>query len=350
MHNKIKLVHLITGLGCGGAEKMVYQLCKNADREKFNISVISIDDTDYFLPKLEALQIKVSKLGLNKNPIALLKGIFLLNKIIRHHKIQLIHAHLFHGMVMACVVKLFNPRLKIIWTGHNSRMISVWRSIITFFMRRIRNYDVQLQGHHQSWYNTLNSLIISNGLELPGIVEGIKKFEKFTFISVGSLEKQKNHIFLINLFSKIDNFGFNLLIVGSGSEKRKIQDRINELGLSDRINLLGHRDDVFALMNQSHCFLLPSLWEGLPLAILESAYAKLPIIASSINSMKKLISEDEGYVVPLDQFEDTIHLMVDNYPDAEAKANRFYERVINEYSINTCMRNHEKLYQMVLNA
>ena len=350
MHNKIKLVHLISGLTCGGAEKMVYQLCKYADREKFDISVVSIDDTDYFLFKLEALQIKVLKLGLNKNPISLLKGIFSLNKIICHHKIQLIHAHLFHGMVMACMVKLFNPQLKIIWTGHNSRMISLWRSIITFVMRRIRNHDIHLQGHHQSWYDTLNSSTIPNGVESPGIVEGIKKFEKFTFISVGSLEVQKNHIFLIELFSKIENFNYKLLIVGSGSEEKKIQERIIQLDLSDKIKLLGRRDDVYTLMQKSHCLLLPSLWEGLPLIVLEGAHVKLPIISSSINSMGKLISEDEGYVVPLDQFEHTIHLMVDNYPDAEAKANRFYERVINEYSINTCMRNHEKLYQMVLNA
>ena len=64
----------------------------------------------------------------------------------------------------------------------------------------------------------------------------------------------------------------------------------------------------------------------------------------------KLISEDEGYVVPLDQFEDTIQLVVDNYVNAEAKANRFYDHVNNDYNINTCISNHEKLYRMVLNA
>ena len=86
------------------------------------------------------------------------------------------------------------------------------------------------------------------------------------------------------------------------------------------------------------------------MVILESGYAKLPIVASSIISLENLISKDEGYVVPLDQFEDTIQLVVDNYVNAEAKANRFYNHVNNDYNINTCISNHEKLYQMVVNV
>ena len=348
MQSKVNLLHLITGLGCGGAEKMVYQLCKYSDKTQFNISVVSIDDTDYFFSKLKKLQIKVSKLGLKKNPITFLNGILSLNKFIRKYKIQIIHAHLFHAMMMSCVMKLLNPKLKIIWTGHNSRMISLWRSLIAFLTRRIRTHDIHLQTHLQAWYNAICSSTIPNGIEFPKIIENNQKFKEFTFISVGSLEEQKNHIFLIELFSKIDNY--KLLIVGSGPDEKAIQNRINELGLMDNITLLGHRDDVYRLMQKSHCFLFPSLWEGLPLVVLESAYVKLPIITSSIISMKKLISDDEGYVVPLDQFKDTIQIVVDNYADAEVKANRFYDHVKNEYSISMCMSNHEKLYQMVLNA
>ena len=349
MHSKIKLVHLISGLGCGGAEKMVYQLCKYADSDRFEISVISLGGkTDDYAPKIQSLQVKVNSLNIRKNPFSVFKGVISLNKYFRKNYFQVIHAHLFHGMVMACVVKMFNPHLKIIWTGHNSRMISIWRSLIVFSTRRIRAHDIHLQTHLHAWYNAMRNSTIPNGIEFPRIVENRQKFKEFTFISVGSLEKQKNHIFLIDLFFKIHNI--KLLIVGSGSEEKSIQDRINKLGLSDKVSILGHRDDVYSLMQRSHCFLLPSLWEGLPLVALESGISKLPIIATSIISMKKLISEDEGYVVPLDQFEDTIQLVVDNYATAEAKANRFYNRVNNEYSINTCMRNHEKLYRRVLNA
>ena len=350
MQSKINLLHLITGLSCGGAEKMVYQLCKYSDKTQFDISVVSIDDTDYFLSKLMKLQIKVLKLGLKKNPIALLKGIFSLNKIIRHHKIQLIHAHLFHAMAIACIMKILNPKVKILWTSHSSILDSDIRSFIAYCSRLFRSRDIILQSHLKSWYNTIAFSVIPNGLELPLQSKVYLKFPIFTFISVGSLTKVKNHIFLINLFSKIDSFDFNLLIVGSGPEERKIQNRINELGLSTSIKLLGHRDNVFTLMNKSHCFLLPSLWEGLPLVVLESAYLKLPIITSSIISMKNLISEDEGYVVPFNQFEKAIHSVIDDYVEAEEKANRFYERAKNEFNILTCTRKHEQLYRSILDA
>ncbi|MBC8310856.1 MAG: glycosyltransferase [Candidatus Marinimicrobia bacterium] len=350
MQSKINLLHLITGLGCGGAEKMVYQLCNYSDREKFNISVVSINDTDYFLSKLKALPINVLTLGLNKNPLSVFGGIISLNKFIRKHKIQIIHAHLFHGMVLASITKLFNPKIKIVWTAHSSRMISTFRSIITYCSRLIRDHDIILQPHSKSGYNIDNFSVIPNGVEFPIASNSFSKFDTFTFISVGSLNKDKNHIFLINLFSKIDHFNYKLLIVGVGPEEKVLQNKINELGLSKNIELLGYRKDVYSLMKQAHCFLLPSLREGLPLVILESAYAKLPIIASSIVSIQNLISEDEGYVVPLNEFEKAIYLVVNNYAEAEAKANQFYGRVKNEFDIMTCMENHEKLYRFLLSA
>jgi glycosyltransferase involved in cell wall biosynthesis len=312
--------------------------------------VASIDDTDFFLPQLKAFPINVSKLGLNKNPLRLLIGILLLNKFIRKHEIQVIHAHLFHGMVMACIVKVFNPKIKILWTAHSSRMISTFRSVIAYCSRLIRNHDVILQPHSKSWYNTDDISVIPNGVEFPIASNSFTKFDTFTFISIGSLNKVKNHIFLIDLFSEINRFNYKLLIVGSGPKEKILQDRINELGLSKKIELLGHRHDVFALMCQSHCFLLPSLREGLPLAILESAHAKLPIIASSIISLQNLISEDEGYVVPLNEFEKTIYSVVDHYSEAETKANQFYDRVKNDFDIMTCIGNHEKLYRFALSA
>jgi len=349
VQSKINLLHLITGLGCGGAEKMVYQLCKYSDKTKFDISVVNIDDTDYFLSKLKKLEIKVLKLGLKKNPLSFFNGILSLNKFIRKYKIQIIHAHLFHAMAMACIMKVLNPKIIILWTSHSSRMISISRFIIAYFGRLLRTRDVILQPHLQSWYNTSIISVIPNGVELPFESKLLPKFDIFTFISVGSLSKVKNHIFLIDLFSTINSFNFKILIIGSGPEEKILQDRINEFGLSEKIELLGQRDDIFALMTQSHCFLLPSLREGLPLAILESGYAKLPIIASSIISLQNLISKDEGYVVPFNQFEEAIYSVVNNYADAEEKAKRFYERVKNDFDILTCTRDHEHLYRFLLN-
>ena len=135
VHNKIKLAHLITGLGCGGAEKMVYQLCKYADRKKFNLSVISIDKTDYFLSRLESLQINVNMLGLKRSPFSLIRGVFKLNDILRENKIQVIHAHLFHGLILACLVKILNFKIKIIWSSHSSQMSSFIRAGIIYLLK-----------------------------------------------------------------------------------------------------------------------------------------------------------------------------------------------------------------------
>ena len=85
MQSEINLLHLITGLGCGGAERMVYQLSKYADRDRFDVSVVSIDESNYFLPQLESIQINVNMLRLKKTPFSLFKGILKLNKLLQKH-------------------------------------------------------------------------------------------------------------------------------------------------------------------------------------------------------------------------------------------------------------------------
>jgi len=345
----MKLVHLITGLGCGGAEKMVYQLCKYADREGFDISVISINETDYFLPKLESLHINVNMLKLQKTPFSIFKGILKLNKLLRKNQIEVIHAHLFHGMVMACVAKVFNKKIKIVWSSHSSRMCSLLRSGITFLFKPLRSHDIILQKQFNEWYILKKNVVIPNGIEEPKLIKKLLKFPNFTFISVGSLEKHKNHLLLINLFADLNDVDANLIIVGTGSIFSSLQTKIFELGLAQKIKLLGHRDDIFELLCKSHCLLFPSIREGFGLVLLESAFAKIPIITLRNGSVENLLSEEEGYVVESDVFKDTMLHVIDNYDEALAKMNNFYKKTIREFTIQTCIKSHESIYKVINN-
>jgi len=349
VHNKIKLLHLITGLGCGGAEKMVYQLCKYADRDRFELSVISIDNTDYFLPKLESLQIQVNMFRLKKTPFSIFKGILKLNELLRKNEIQVIHAHLFHGMLLACLVKIMNFKIKIIWSSHSSQICTLLRSGITYLLKPLRAHDIILQKQFNEWYILNKHVVIPNGIEEPKLIKKPSKFPNFTFISVGSLEKHKNHLLLINLFADLNGVDANLIIVGTGSNFSSLQTKIFELKLSNKIKLLGHRDDVFHLLCKSHCLLFPSIREGFGLVLVESAFAKIPIIALRNGSVENLISEEEGYVVGNDIFKKTMLHVINNYDEALVKMNNFYKKTIREFTIQTCITSHESLYKGIKN-
>ncbi len=110
--------------------------------------------------------------------------------------------------------------------------------------------------------------------------------DAFCFISVGRLEDEKNHIFMIDAFSEIKKKIGNakLLLVGDGSLKREIIKRIKEKGLEEQVMLLGLRNDIPALLSAADCFILTSKFEGFPYCLVEAQAAGLPcVVANTIS-------------------------------------------------------------------
>ena len=93
--------------------------------------------------------------------------------------------------------------------------------------------------------------------------------------------------------------GARFLIAGVGREQARLERHAEELGVRERIVFLGHRADVPALLAASDAFVLPSLFEGTPLSLLEAMAAGKPVVASAIPGNDELIVNDEnGLLVP----------------------------------------------------
>ncbi len=100
---------------------------------------------------------------------------------------------------------------------------------------------------------------------------------------IGRFEMQKNPLFLIDIFKEITQRQKNakLVIIGSGSLEKQMKKRIREYDITDRIEFLGRREDIKQFYNAFDAFLLPSLYEGLPVVGLESQSAGLPVFFST---------------------------------------------------------------------
>lgn len=99
---------------------------------------------------------------------------------------------------------------------------------------------------------------------------------------VGRLGPAKNHAFLLEVFAQLHSRRpeARLLLVGDGELRRDIEERIGALGLSDSVIMTGNRDDVPALMQAMDVFAFPSLWEGLPVTLVEAQAVGLPCLIS----------------------------------------------------------------------
>jgi glycosyltransferase involved in cell wall biosynthesis len=108
---------------------------------------------------------------------------------------------------------------------------------------------------------------------------------------VGTFKRQKGHRYLVEAMASIaaDRPDLRLLMVGDGELRADIERDIAARGLADRIEVLGTRRDVPQLLAMSDSFVLPSLWEGLPLALVEAMASRLPVIATAVSGTNQVV-------------------------------------------------------------
>ena len=125
---------------------------------------------------------------------------------------------------------------------------------------------------------------------------------KFVIGHIGRYEQQKNHNFLIDILAQIKKIEPDavLMLIGFGSLKEQVFERIDKLGLRDSVIDLGGRSDIDKFYNAMDCFVLPSLYEGLPIVAIESQATGLPVIMSSEITSEASVC-DKAEFLSLDQ-------------------------------------------------
>ena len=122
--------------------------------------------------------------------------------------------------------------------------------------------------------------------------------DAFVLISVGELNKNKNHEVVIKALKNIaDKNNIHYIIAGQGPLYQYLLDLADDYGLKDKVHLLGFRTDVIELLKSSDCFVFPSRREGLPVALIEAMACGLPVVCSQIRGNVDLITDGvNGYL------------------------------------------------------
>ncbi len=175
---------------------------------------------------------------------------------------------------------------------------------------------------------------------------------KFAILNVGRFNPQKNHTFIIDIFREIKKLHTEsvLLLVGNGELESEIKEKVNFLGLQNDVLFLGLRDDVHKILSASDVFLFPSLYEGLPVSLVEAqssgikclisdAVPKQCILTDDVDDMslakspeswaKKIATLAHGYE-RYDRYSD----MVSSSFDIKSNAQWLQDFYINEYNKN----------------
>ncbi len=344
---KLNVLHLISGLGQGGAEQVLLDISIKFKKNRYiKSSVISFSDEITLLPMFKKNNIDISVLYTKKSLLDFIKTVHKVSLYIEKNEINIIHAHMSHTMIIAAILKMRFPKIKVIFTAHNVSLGSRFREGIIFLLKPFRSIDVLFSRDMHRWFNKYKYKTIPNGIIVENFEIETEKFEKFTFIAVGNIKKAKNYPFLIDCSKELsEKFDFQLFIVGSGENKIQLEEQVQELKLEKYVHILGYKNNIAQLLNQSHCLVMPSLWEGMPIVMLEAGASKLPIISTRVGSIPDILDDTCAYLSDLDDFSKNMAHVIANYKEAKIKAEKFNKKVKEKYTIDKAVESLEDLYK-----
>lgn len=346
------VLQLITGLGVGGAERVVMGLAGSLSEQGIRTVVVALNNDQRLLEQYSCNAFPVYHLGMAKNPWSYIKSISALIRIIRRERIALIHAHMFHALSLALACKILHPSYKIIFTSHSSKGFSLMRRMLIRMSKLLRSADVVFMPSQHSAINAANTVVIPNGVSVDLAnarnTKGVGAPRVFLF--VGRLEPVKNPIALVRSFSMMRHKDCELWLAGEGFMRSELEREIKAAGLEKRVRLIGMCQDVPKLLDQVDFFVMASLWEGLPMAMLEAGAKGLPVIATPVGAIPALLADDCGYLVDVCELHHAFDAVLDNYEDARQRGKRLREKVLNGYSLDHMTKTHLELYASLLTA
>ncbi len=298
----IRILHVLGELNTGGAETMVMNLYRNIDRTKIQFDfIVHGNNVGFYEEEIKSLGGKIYRVSKYK---VINHGTYVKewNEFFKSHsEYKIIHSHVRStASIILKIAKKYD--LKTICHSHStsngSGLASVVKKILQKSIPKYADYLFACSKESAIWLyssklaNTDRCYIIKNAidsekyrynLEIRNSVR--KKFnlnDKIVLGQVGRLTEVKNHIFTIKLLKELvkENNNYFLLIVGTGPLKDNIKQQLKENDLEDNVLILENRSDVNELLQAMDVYLMPSLWEGIPLALVEAQAASLPCVIS----------------------------------------------------------------------
>ena len=175
------------------------------------------------------------------------------------------------------------------------------------------------------------------------------------FMAVGRLSSQKRFDMLIEAFAAIaDQVDEELLIFGQGELENELKKKCVQLDLTERVKFMGFRSDVWSFMKSATCLVMTSLYEGLPMTLLEAKACKCPIVSFDCNyGPSELIKDDfSGYLVPMDDTEtlQRILIQVSKNPSERKQMAESGYKEIESFSICHVHKKYESMFHEVLST
>lgn len=361
----MKILHVITSLKIGGAEKLLTDIIPLLQERNHQIDLLLFDGIDtIFKEKLEKKGVTLFSLGVNHsvyNPIYIYRLCSYLSEY------DIIHTHNTVCQYYLVFAKLLSfSRTKLVTTEHSTinrrrnkyffRLID--RFIYCCYDKIIGISDKTTEGIVEHTGMLKNIITIPNGIDIAQY-----KFSYITpresifpiapndrlLIQVARFDDAKDQDTVIRSLALLPSF-IHLVLVGDGERKKKCEMLAKILNVSDRVYFMGIRSDVPQLLKMADIVVMSSHWEGFGLAAVEGMAAVKPVVASDVPGLAEVV-KNAGLLFEVQNERDlanSITQLIDDDAYYQFISERCYKRAL-EYDINKMVKSYETLYLQLCN-
>ncbi len=365
-----KLMLLAVGLGVGGTESHVLEVASRLDRARFDVTVCALKGEDVIALELRKRGVRVITLGGRGK----LDGrvVWKLWRLIRQERPEIIHAFLFWAN-LACRVlgKLLHVPLRIssyhdmeVGSGGYrlvaDRLTAQWTHVMNCCSEAVRQSVRSRIGGEEAKYVTIPFGVDLSRFEGGGVLKkpelGLQEGPAVIGTVCRLVEPKKGLGILLEAVAQLRKQapvpGCQLLIVGEGPAHESLRERSEKLGIAPWVVFTGMRRDVAGLLPLMDVFVLPSLYEGFGIAILEAMAARRPVVATAVGGIPEFVVHGQtGLLVPPGDpvaLAAAVHSLLSHPEQARLMGVRGRERARDHFAIESVVRRHEELYESSL--
>ncbi len=360
----IKICYIIGQLNKGGAERQLYELVKGINREKFNPIVISLGYGEYWSREIRKLDIPVIELKRKRKDLTI---IFKLIKQLKAIRPDIVHGYMFtanfYGRIAAIIARtpiIIASKRQAEEAGKDKEKYQVWiyKLLVPFthaiICNSLRASETLVKKYA---FNPEKVFTVHNGINvIETNINSQKKLAPIVVGTVGSLTPKKNHRLFLdmakNVLERTKSESIKFAIVGEGVLRDELEKYSQQLGIENKVLFAGEKDDIPNFLQSIDIFVMTSLYEGLPNALMEAMAVELPVVASDIGGNNELVIDGEtGFLCPSDDaraFAESVIGLINNEDEAKQMGENGKKRILSEFGVEKMITETENIYMKLL--
>jgi glycosyltransferase involved in cell wall biosynthesis len=369
--NKIRILETIRQGQIGGGESHLLSLVENLDKNRYEPVVLSFTEGP-MVDRLKAMGIQTEVIYTEK-PFDISKW-KRVKAFIAANNIQLVHAHgtRANSNVFWATKKLQLPLVYTIhgWSFHDDQnpLIKKVRVMGEQLLTKKSDINISVSASNQlsgkKTFKGFESVVVNNGID-QNKFDPARSFKDVRselnipkdvtlVLFVARFIHQKQPLKLISAFAHAVKQlpSLRLLMVGDGDQKAEALEMVKQLGIAEQVIFAPFRQDVPDVLAAADIFVLPSLWEGLPIGLLEAMSMGKAIIGTQVDGTSEVIRHDvNGLLLPVETLDNTLPQTILQLTDPALRERLGKEAratISSTYSAATMTRQIEGLYEQLL--